>query len=389
MPAQPVSIVSDGEDVDIESRLEEPVAAYDAPPVAVSASQRFTDALRGASLIDSRAGMALAALSARPEDIPAMISAFENRSPGGDAFFASMMLMSAWGQHDGPGAVQYAEENLNGWQARIGSEAAMQSWTENNPEAVVDWLSVQESPELAEWYPGIIAGLTTHDLPLASDMMEGMEYGRNRGRAASKVLEAYLSRGAQNMLAYVNGTEDTKLIVGLQQKAAALLADLAPEQYVSWAFDIENEAGRAQAVNSFMRKWASDDPEKAIDYLDSRDEDSIKERAVTAVLSTWLREDMAAAAAWVSDMDPGRSRDSSLNQVATRLVREQPAVALEFALQIADGAARLNSVNRITKEWVKRDPEGAKEILGEESVRTTQASMKNSGRNNSQGHRQR
>jgi len=351
-----------------------------AAPSAEPAGRIFSRALQNQSVIDSRVGMVLAVKAAAPEDIPSLVSAFENRPPGGDAMFASIMLMSAWGQFDGPAAVAYAEENMNGWQVRIGAEAAMQAWAESNPEGVVDWLSTQENPEFEGWFPGIVAGVALGNVPLAADLMNSMEYGRLRGRAADKVLDAYQRMGTQNMLAYVDGVEDEKLVPGLQRKAAVRLAAVAPEQYTSWVMGIEDAENQKNALTSYVREWAKSDPIKAIDYLSGIDDESLQSTAVTAVLGSWVREDIAGAAEWVSDLDAGRMKDTSLNQVANQLSREQPAVALEYALQIADGQTRLNTVKRITEHWVRRDPSGAKEILGEESVIATQNALKSSGR---------
>jgi hypothetical protein len=341
-----------------------------------TAGVMFAEAIRDPRIIDSRAGLAIAVQSAKVEDIPSLIAAYENSPPGGDTMFSSIMLMTAWGKYDGPAAAAYASEHMDGWRVRVSAEVAMQAWAEHDPDAAVEWLSTQENPEQENWFAGLVAGVAHQNLLLASDLMEGMEYGRLRGRAADKVLDAYQRLGTQRMLSYVNSVDDEQLMPGLQRKAAVRLAALAPQKYTSWVMGIDDPSNRQNALNAYMREWAKSDPEQAVNYLDSIKDEGLQANGMNAVIATWVEEDVAAAAAWISEMDQGRLKDSSLSQVSNRLLRDQPAVALEYALQIADGQARRNAVNRVTEQWVRRDPTGATEVLGEETVRATQAAMK-------------
>lgn len=328
----------------------------------------YRKALRSGSRMDRMVTLAAAAAAAGPEEIRDLIQRFENRLLGDEDSYALAILMAAWGRMDGPAAARYAEQNLNGWQMRQASSVALESWAESKPQAALDWIYAQEEPTTHPWYAGVVRGLAEVDLTLASELFEKMEFGRERGRTATKVLGEYLKQSPSAMRRYIAGVQEDTLRTGLNRIGASLAGQTHPEASADWVLQIPLDQGGANAVQAFVAEWAGKAPEAAAKFVERIDDQAIKETALRDLVRAWARKEPQAVLAWIEQLERPSERDEGYRSLALLTVRHSPAVAMEQALKIGDDGMRLETLRGITARWIRVDPDGAREVLGDAAV---------------------
>lgn len=119
---------------------------------------------------------------------------------------------------------------------------------------------------------------------------------------------------------------------------------------------------RATAASGVAGRWAAQDPDAAVQWLDSL---SGQERisAAGSLASRWASYDSLAASEWIGGMTPGAERDEAAQSLAAAIAPDDPDSALHWAKSIGDGKQRLSAMSYAVGGLAKRDPNAARQML--------------------------
>jgi hypothetical protein len=123
-----------------------------------------------------------------PQSIEQAKEIYEKLPEGPQRFSELRLLAFSWGQSDPESALEWSS-NLDGFDKRIGTGSVLDSWARYDSESAIAWAKENFEGEDNPYYSAIISGMSENDLIGASELMTTLPYGRNRGRAASILVE--------------------------------------------------------------------------------------------------------------------------------------------------------------------------------------------------------
>ena len=283
-----------------------------------------------------------------PQSIEQAKEIYEKLPEGPQRFSELRLLAFSWGQSDPESALEWSS-NLDGFDKRIGTGSVLDSWARYDSGSAIAWAKENFEGEDNPYYSAIISGMSENDLIGASELMATLPYGRNRGRAASILVERTWQMG---------------------EDAAINFADNLPEG------SIQN-----YAFGEIAKKIAKDDLGRAVQWVEKMDESDVKVRVSEDVAEKWAKDSPAEAAEWVSNMPEGEARSESMEEVVTQWARKDPTATAEWLNQFPSGELMDEPIQRFVREVARKDPDTAltwaQSITDEERRKKVEADVLN------------
>jgi len=283
-----------------------------------------------------------------PQSIEQAKEIYEKLPEGPQRFSELRLLAFSWGQSDPESALEWSN-NLDGFDKRIGTGSVLDSWARYDSESAIAWAKENFEGEDNPYYSAIISGMSENDLIGASELMTTLPYGRNRGRAASILVERTWQMG---------------------EDVAIHFADNLPEG------SIQNFA-----FGEIAKKIAKDDLGRAVQWVEKMDESEVKVRVSEDVAERWAKDSPAEAAEWVSKMPEGEARSESMEEVVTQWARKDPIATAEWLNQFPSGELMDEPIQRFVREVARKDPDTAltwaQSITDEERRKKVEADVLN------------
>jgi hypothetical protein len=283
-----------------------------------------------------------------PQSIEQAKEIYEKLPEGPQRFSELRLLAFSWGQSDPESALEWSS-NLDGFDKRIGTGSVLDSWARYDSESAIAWAKENFEGEDNPYYSAIISGMSENDLIGASELMTTLPYGRNRGRAASILVERTWQMG---------------------EDVAIHFADNLPEG------SIQNFA-----FGEIAKKIAKDDLGRAVQWVEKMDESDVKVRVSEDVAEKWAKDSPAEAAEWVSNMPEGEARSESMEEVVTQWARKDPIATAEWLNQFPSGELMDEPIQRFVREVARKDPDTAltwaQSITDEERRKKVEADVLN------------
>lgn len=283
-----------------------------------------------------------------PQSIEQAKEIYEKLPEGPQRFSELRLLAFSWGQSDPESALEWSN-NLDGFDKRIGTGSVLDSWARYDSESAIAWAKENFEGEDNPYYSAIISGMSENDLIGASELMTTLPYGRNRGRAASILVERTWQMG---------------------EDVAIHFADNLPEG------SIQNFA-----FGEIAKKIAKDDLGRAVQWVEKMDESEVKVRVSEDVAERWAKDSPAEAAEWVSNMPEGEARSESMEEVVTQWARKDPIATAEWLNQFPSGELMDEPIQRFVREVARKDPDTAltwaQSITDEERRKKVEADVLN------------
>ena len=283
-----------------------------------------------------------------PQSIEQAKEIYEKLPEGPQRFSELRLLAFSWGQSDPESALEWSN-NLDGFDKRIGTGSVLDSWARYDSESAIAWAKENFEGEDNPYYSAIISGMSENDLIGASELMTTLPYGRNRGRAASILVERTWQMG---------------------EDVAIHFADNLPEG------SIQNFA-----FGEIAKKIAKDDLGRAVQWVEKMDESDVKVRVSEDVAEKWAKDSPAEAAEWVSNMPEGEARSESMEEVVTQWARKDPTATAEWLNQFPSGELMDEPIQRFVREVARKDPDTAltwaQSITDEERRKKVEADVLN------------
>jgi len=283
-----------------------------------------------------------------PQSIEQAKEIYEKLPEGPQRFSELRLLAFSWGQSDPESALEWSNK-LDGFDKRIGTGSVLDSWARYDSESAIAWAKENFEGEDNPYYSAIISGMSENDLIGASELMTTLPYGRNRGRAASILVERTWQMG---------------------EDVAIHFADNLPEG------SIQNFA-----FGGIAKKIAKDDLGRAVQWVEKMDESEVKVRVSEDVAERWAKDSPAEAAEWVSKMPEGEARSESMEEVVTQWARKDPIATAEWLNQFPSGELMDEPIQRFVREVARKDPDTAltwaQSITDEERRKKVEADVLN------------
>jgi len=259
-------------------------------------------------------------------NLSSAIDAYKALPEGHTRFSELRLLTYAWSQVDPAGALEWVGQ-LERFEKHIGSSSVLDAWSRNDPNAAIEWAKSNYEGDDNPYFAGIISGMAEKDFAGATQLMESMPYGRNRGRAASMMLEKAWNKGE----------------------------DVA----VNWASELESDSLKEFAVGRLAEKIAREDLDRAASWAGRMEEGEIKRRAVESVADHWAEKDPVAAAEWVDGLPKGASRSEGMQEVVREWARKDPTATAEWLNKYPAGVEMDKPVEAFVRSVAQKDPQNA------------------------------
>jgi len=320
-----------------------------------------------------------------PESLPEVLAAFAGRPLDWENWDAWSMLMTAWARFDPPGAVAYAQSNLEGRMGGRLSAMAMRQWAMNNPQAAMAFAQDSENGGrelmfgtllgMAESSPGqalnaflnlpgelrsgrgagfMLRRLAQEDPSglmrwLGSEAGQGAD-GQLRADAYEAYVRAIAEDGGEQMLAQLGQFAGDPAAQRAFREAGERLARQDPQAALAMAEDLP-EAARQEMLSGLVNEWTEEDPQAVADYLNSLPATGAEDPLVDEFARRAAQQDPVAALEWASTIQDPQRRSRTLVDVGRYLASQNAAAAQEFV-------ASTDQLNDAQKEAILSVSEG-------------------------------
>jgi hypothetical protein len=306
-----------------------------------------------------------------------VIAAFEDLPEGYDRNRERQLLMYQWGTFDGAAAMEYMADERSWYMEKFN---ALSGWSTVDADGALAWARANHEGNDNPYLIGIVNGIAKTDPVRASQIAETMEYGRNRGYAASILVNAFMRQGPDEAKSWAPTVADERLRDGVVSMVARELARTNPADAAAWVGSLENvDATRSveriaeqwsrtdpvaaaewvgtvanvdagPAIEQIAEQWGRTDPASAAKWVASQESQDVRTESLEEVISAWARTDVAAAGEYLRNYPASPERDEAIERYARHLsYTDNKEAAIEWANAISDEESRKRELERIER----------------------------------------
>lgn len=270
------------------------------------------------------------------------------------------MLLSAWAKHDPIGALAHAQTAGMGF--GYDTSIILTEWASKDPEAALQWAEENHKGEEGNpHFVGIIKAIVATDPARATELLQRMPAGRERGQALDAVIPHILAQGNEKARQWLEAIQDDRLFVGAMSRVAGQFAVSDPKMAADWLLANSQDAAK-QGINQVMSNWASKNPEAATSFYRSLPAGEIRTRALGGMVES-LAGKNARQAADLIDANPGDVDDRIIHQFTWQAFESDPALATGYISRMSDGQGRDRAYQEAIGYWLQSDPAAARAWL--------------------------
>ncbi len=328
------------------------ITTESAPDLLVEAMESEDRPLRMAKLIQSAAAMS-------PENILAAIELVVDQPDGFARERELSLIVEAWVNFDGKGALEYFENVTDPRLRRWGMDFAVESWARSSPREAVKWSLEKAGGRSSPFFKEILRGIAESDLPYAIRLVSETKEPGARKTGLAIVLTDLIDRGAGSAIRWAE-----KLPPGeFRDEARTLLVDLLahrePEVSAEWVLSLPDEDEKKRSVSRFAERWGRKDAEEASAWAAGIQNRELRSEAMAGVVRNWALHKPQDAGEWLNQFPPSEELDLPVSVYIEKVRKHDPESALSWAQSIIDDNIRRRWIGRITFEWKRSDPDGA------------------------------
>ena len=266
------------------------------------------------------------------------------------------MLLHAWAKLDPLGALDFAEKNTGSPYAR---QTILASWAGNDPEGALIWAKDHHEGEGANpWLVGIVRGIASKDPTRATEIMQDLPYGRERGDAISAIVPHIARQGFDEASLWLNSITDDRLRSGSTARLASALAKQNPAKTAEWITTLEDSEGKSRATREVAEEWSEQDLQGAVAWTDTLVGGN-RVNAAREVIGEYAREDASQAAAWLQSISNEPGYEKVVESYIWNTARGNPEMSLAQIPEIQNPKSQERYYERILKGWRERDTPAA------------------------------
>lgn len=333
-----------------------PVRASDrsAPTIA----ERLTDMegiVRSENALSRSRAMLAWIDSLAPDEFEAAVARFRSLGITEARMGEYAMLLTAWAEIDPTAALAYTTKNTRGGPA---TSTVLAAWAGRDPEAAIAWAEANHEGEDANPYMvGIIRALAETNPTRATELLQGLPFGSERGEALTAMIPHLLKMGPDSAKSWIANLTDERLRDGATARFAEEMAKTDPAGTASWLLSNLGEAS-TRSVDEVYEQWAKADKSAAMASFNQLPAGDARSRALRGLVTIEARENPQAAAA-LMDANPTDVDDRMVYHFMWNAFDQSPAVALSQANKISDESRRNRMYEHSLNSWLKSDPAAA------------------------------
>lgn len=146
-------------------------------------------------------------------------------------------------------------------------------------------------------------------------------------------------------------------------EVVALWAAEDSESALLWLESNAQGLARLETLNSGVELWAQQNPEAAAGWIDGMASDGSKLAAAKSLAAKWVESDPEAAAKWVSGLPNDPVRAEATRALAEAWVQQDPEAASVWAFEEAEFNGNYELLNTTIREFSKQSPEDAEAFV--------------------------
>jgi hypothetical protein len=145
-------------------------------------------------------------------------------------------------------------------------------------------------------------------------------------------------------------------------------AENDPNAALNWVNSLSDPATQKEALLGVLTGWSHVSPKDAAAYASQLPPGNLQEDAVLKVVNEWSFRDPAAAASWVSKFPEGNLRDKAAGPVIFWGQGQCPATIADMLDTMGNAELKKEHFETVAVVWMNRDPAAAKIWIQRSSV---------------------
>tara|TARA_B100001094_G_scaffold327105_1_gene384556 strand:- start:91 stop:1359 length:1269 start_codon:yes stop_codon:yes gene_type:complete len=270
------------------------------------------------------------------------------------------MLLHGWAKTDPKGALAYTLKNTGTPFAR---QEIMASWSTDDPEAAIAFARANHTGTGANpLLVGVIRGIAPGNLSRATDLLQDLPYGRERGDTLQSILPLVMENGVSNALTWTASIADAQLQSGAINYIMSGLAGSEPRHAAELLVTLDDKSAAARAADDVGGALARLDLEEAKTWSAGLN-DELRSQAIEGVIGHYASQDPSAASEWLASLPETADLDGAIRQFAWRSQRSEPQLAADWIGQIQSIERRNEMYNSVLSRWLRNDPASAEQWI--------------------------
>jgi len=132
-----------------------------------------------------------------------------------------------------------------------------------------------------------------------------------------------------------------------------------PEAAMQWLQTQSTGTERLRGMLEVVALWAAEDSESALLWLESNAQGLARLETLHSGVELWAERDPQAAAEWIDGMANDGSKVAAAKSLATKWVQAHPEAAAQWVSGLPDGPTRKAATEALAEAWATQDPEAA------------------------------
>jgi hypothetical protein len=292
------------------------------------------------------------------ENLEEVLEAYESMPFGFEHMQEYRMLLYAWGQFDGVGAIEYCNKRASGIGAGFATTGVLEGWASRDPDSAKAWIESPENAGLARLYNmGLVKGWASQDLQAASRYVEGLEKGEEVGRLVSVLSNEYYKQGFGPAAQWAEGLADEKMKEAAFANLSRQVSRDNPETVAEWLQDHVDQPYAVKSFENLGKRWSETEPESAMGYFEELPEGEARNEGVEGIMENWAKKDPQAAGEWLNEKEVGPELDPVLSTYARVVSSKNGAAAMNWAMAISEPELQTKTVTQVGQNWYRQDQE--------------------------------
>lgn len=307
-----------------------------------------------------------------PEDIPKALELAREVEEVQQRMLLHMVLLSRWAESDGPAALAYAEEHLDGGapMMEMVKMGVISSWAQSDPEAAWKWFQTDRSEESGGLLGGrsmpvmgLFSAMGSRDLDQALGRAQELDSPEERRMALAGIFQsASDDESRQKLLKAVDALPDAGERQQARQMIVSQWAMMEPQKALEYAGTLSPDE-RRQVSRSLTPALMMMNPREGAAKLMELADDSTRGETYEQVVSVWVNTDPNAAGQWLGEQPQTPELDGARASFARQVAGRDPYSAFEWAKTVSEPERRSRVMRDVYSSWKKQDAAAAEQAL--------------------------
>lgn len=132
-----------------------------------------------------------------------------------------------------------------------------------------------------------------------------------------------------------------------------------PEAAMQWLQTQSSGSERLRGMLEVVALWAAEDSENALLWLESNAQGLARIETLNSGVELWAERNPVEAATWIEGMANDGSKITAAKALATKWVLSQPNEASSWVAALPNGPVREAAAQALTESWLESDPQAA------------------------------